>query len=54
MVVIYFGTSQVAAVLRVTPRRVRALKDRIGYVMIGGRLMFRPADVARFAKTRGK
>lgn len=45
-------TAQVARILKLTPRRVRALKDRIGCEKIGDRLVFRPEAVKQFQQER--
>lgn len=46
-------TVQAAALLRISPRRVRQLKDEIGYAMHGRSLVFERADVIRYGKANG-
>lgn len=47
-------TAEVAAFLKITPRRVRALKDRIGgWEIRAGVLLFKTDRVKRFAESRG-
>ena len=47
-------TVEVATILGVSPRRVRALKTRIGFVKRGRDLLFRPSAVRRFLAARGR
>jgi hypothetical protein len=46
----WYSTEDAADVLGVTPRRVRYLKDRIGYVRKSGALWFRRSAVFAFKK----
>lgn len=46
-------TEEAAAILRVTTRRVRQLKDEIGYTKHGRSLVFLRAAVTRYAKANG-
>lgn len=45
-------TADVAKLLHLSPRRVRALKERIGFSLIGGMLFFTSEAVEQFKKTR--
>jgi hypothetical protein len=46
-------TVEAARVLGVSVRRLRQLKERIGYGRHGRQLAFRLADVRRFKRNRG-
>lgn len=48
-------TAEVAALLKVTPRRVRAIKDRIGGWQIKAGVLLFPADkVRKYTEARRK